>query len=70
MAEKLPRAKELRALPAAELHGQMETLRQELWAERGKTAEGARQQTHRLGLLRRQMARIQTVLNEQRSASV
>jgi large subunit ribosomal protein L29 len=67
MAETLPPAKELRALTEADLHGQLEKLRQELWSQRLKTTEGAQQQTHRLGQLRRQIARIQTILKEQRS---
>ena len=65
MAEKRPGVKELRALPAVELQGHVQSLRQELWEHRVKAKQGALQQTHLLRALRRQIARIQTVLSEQ-----
>lgn len=64
MAERSPRAKELRALPEDELRGQLEQLRQTLWHDRLKAKDGALQQTHRLSMTRRQLARLQTVLQE------
>ncbi len=67
MPEKSPRAKELRAMPAAELSTQLQSLRSELWQHRVKTKDGSLQQTHRLGQLRRQIARIQTIAREQRT---
>ena len=66
MPENVPRAKELRGTPAAELSTQLQSLRKELWQQRVKTKDGSLQQTHRLGQLRRQIARIQTIVREQR----
>ena len=65
MAEAWPRAKDLRALTAADMNGQLETLRKQLWEQRIKAKDGALQQTHGLRLMRRQIARVQTVLREQ-----
>ena len=65
MAQALPRATELRAVPKTELGTQLEQLRQELWQVRIKAKEGSLQQTHRLRALRRQIARVQTVLGKQ-----
>lgn len=66
MAEKWPTTKELRTMPDAERGTHLDKLRSELWQARQKTAEGAQTQTHRFAALRRQIARIHTVLNEQR----
>ena len=60
------RAKDLRAIPEDELQGQLKKLRQELWQDRVKAKVGAVQQTHRFGVLRRQIARIHTVMQESR----
>ena len=68
MAEKRPNAQALRALPEADLETQTQALRQELWQLRLKTRDGSLQQTHVLPILRRQLARIQTILAEQRRA--
>ena len=65
MAEKLPKVKDLRALPATELQGQLQSLRQELWQHRLKAKDGSLQQTHQLRFVRRQIARVQTLLREQ-----
>ena len=65
MAEKLPKVKDLRALPTTELQGQLQSLRQELWQHRLKAKDGSLQQTHQLRLVRRQIARVQTLLREQ-----
>ena len=65
MADKQPKAKELRTMPAADLNAQIQSLRQELWSHRTKARDGALQQTHVLRVLRRQEARIQTILREQ-----
>ena len=65
MAEKRPKAKELRALPEADLRAQLEKLRQELWDHRIKVKAGSLQQTHLLPTVKRQMARLETVLREQ-----
>ena len=65
MAEKLPKVKELRALPTAELQGQLQSLRQELWQHHLKAKDGSLQQTHQLRFVRRQIARVQTLLREQ-----
>lgn len=64
MAEKSPQAKALRGVPATELVAQREKLRREIWQSRIKTAEGAQPQTHRVRVMRRQIARIETVLRE------
>jgi ribosomal protein L29 len=66
MAAKWPKANELRAMPEGELRTQLDKLTQELWHARQRTAEGAQQQTHRFSALRRQIARVHTVLNAPR----
>ena len=63
MADKRPRAKELRELPETDLAAQLDTLRQELWRHRIKARDGALQQTHQIPAVKRQIARVQTVLN-------
>ena len=69
MAEKWSTAKELRAMPEGEMRGQLDKLRSELWQARQKTAEGAQAQTHRFSVMRRQIARIQTLITQQRHES-
>ena len=54
-------------MPAGELQTQLQSLRQELWTQRVKAREGLLQQSHRVGLLRRQIARLSTVLNERQA---
>ena len=66
MADKWPTAKELRAMPEPDMRTQLEQLRREIWQARQKTAEGAQTHTHRFSAFRRQIARIHTVLNQQR----
>ncbi len=70
MAEKLARAKELRGTPEADLQAQLVKLRQELWQQHLKVKDGTLKQAHRLSLTRRQIARTQTILREQRGATV
>ena len=65
MADKRPAAKELRALPQTDLREQAAKLRQELWQQRVKTKEGAIQQMHHGRAIRRQIARVLTVMREQ-----
>ena len=65
MAEKRPKAKELRNLPHVDLQAELEKVRAELWHNRLKVREGALPQGHLLRSAKRQIARIQTVLNEQ-----
>ncbi len=48
----------------ADLQAQIQKARQELWGGRLKASEGAMQQPHRLRMLRRQIARLHTVLRE------
>lgn len=67
MATKRMSAKDLRAQSAQELRDQIVALRQDLWQQRMKAREGGLQQTHQLSAGRRHLARINTVLNEQRS---
>ena len=64
MDEKRPMIKELRALPPVELQAQLQTLRQELWQRRLKAKDGSLKQTHQLRFVRRQIARVQTLLRE------
>ena len=64
MAEKHPSAKTLRELPEAEAQAQLEKLQADLWQQRVKAREGALQQTHLMPLIRRQIARINTILRE------
>jgi ribosomal protein L29 len=66
MAEKLLTIQELRALPKTDLQAQLATFRQELWEHRLKVRAGALQQTHLLPLVRRQIARLETVLRGKR----
>ena len=66
MAEKPSSVQDLRGMSQADLNAQLEKLRQELWQHRVKIQEGALQQTHLLAAARRQIARVQTVLREQR----
>ena len=65
MAAKRPRAKELRGLPQADIEAQLTGLRLELWQHRQKTKEGAQPKMHQIPAMRRQIARIHTVLREQ-----
>lgn len=58
-------AKEFRATPAAELRQQASQTRRELDALRLKARQGALEQPHRIRQLRRDLARMLTVLNEQ-----
>ena len=66
MAQKLPSAKDLRALPETDLKEQLEKLRQEFWRHRVNAKAGSLQQTHLLPAVRREIARIQTVMRERR----
>ena len=65
MATTRPKIKELRAMPDAELAATLEGLRQALWQQRGKVRDGSSQQTHEVTALKRQIARILTVRQEQ-----
>ena len=69
MAEKRVDTKALRALPATDLVAQVEVLRRQRWEHRLKLGDGSVRQTHRLRLLKRQIARILTVLGEQQAAA-
>ena len=69
MADKWPTSKELRGMNETDLRGGEQKLTDDLWHSRQKMEEGASQQTHRFGLIRRQIARIQTIMNEQRRAA-
>ena len=62
MAEKRLTVKELRGLPAAELQTKLRALQQDFWQMRLKTRDGTLQQTHQLRALRRDIARVHTVL--------
>ena len=69
MVEKRPHAKELRAMPEADLKAQLEIIRRELWQQRLKVKDGSLQQTHHLRTGKRQIARILTVLAQHRSGA-
>ena len=64
MAEKELLAKDLRALPAADLASQLQKLREELWHYRLKAKDGSLQQTHLVRGVRRRIARVQTVMRQ------
>jgi ribosomal protein L29 len=66
MADKWPTSKELRGMSETDLRSSIQKLNDDLWQSRQKADEGASQQTHRFGIIRRQIARINTVMNEQR----
>ena len=68
MAEQRFDTKTLRAMPTADLVARGDALRRERWEHRLKIAEGSVRQTHRLRLLKRQLARVLTVLREQQAA--
>ena len=67
MPEKRSSAKELRALPDADLREQAAKLRQELWQQRVKMKEGSSQQTHQGRIVRRQIARVLTIVRQQQA---
>ena len=69
MTGKTPRTKDLRGLPAADLQGQLTTLREELWQHRLKAKGGSLPRHHRIPTTRRQIARVFTVLNQQRTST-
>ena len=69
MAEALTSTKELRALPEPDLQAQLSKLRETMWQARIKAKSGALQQTHQLSEVRRQIARVQTILHERASAA-
>jgi large subunit ribosomal protein L29 len=68
MGAKTPKAKELRGSSEADLRTQLEAARRELWDGRLKARAGSLQQPHRLRAIRRQAARLLTVLKESQSA--
>ena len=59
---------ELHALPDGDLQAQLDTLRKELWNHRLKLREGSLQQNHQVASMRRQIARVLTVLGARRKA--
>ena len=62
-------AKELRELSGEELEAKSAELRGELFNVRVKHATGQLENTARLGTLRRDVARVETVLAQKREAS-
>jgi large subunit ribosomal protein L29 len=58
-------AKELRERPAGELNSMLATKVEELFKARTKLALGQLRTTHEITALRRDVARLKTVLNEQ-----
>ncbi len=67
MADKYPRATELKELPVDELNTQIKTIRQDLWNARIKVQNGSMQQVNTLKQMRRQIARIETVITAKTS---
>jgi len=62
------KASELRALPADDLVSKSKELRGELFNVRVKHATGQLENTAKLGSLRRELARVETVLREKQEA--
>ena len=67
MPERKLRTAQLREMPAVDLDGNLDGLRKEFWEARLKAADGTLQQIHRIKVLKRQMARILTIMRERRS---
>ncbi len=67
MAQKLPKTKDLRVLPDPEIRTELEKLRQEQWQYRIKAKDGSLKQSHHLPLIKRQIARVLTVIRERPS---
>ena len=63
------KAGELRALPRQELSAKGRELRDQLWNARMKKATGQLENTALLRSLRREIARVETVLRETRGAN-
>ena len=69
MAEQVADAKQLRSWSSTDLSEKLGALRRELWQGRLKVAAGAGEPPHHLREVRHQIARILTVINEQRAKS-
>ncbi len=67
MAEWRVRPEQLRGLSEEELNGQLQNLRRQLWDRRLKAKAGAFQQLHEFKALKRQIARVETVLRMRKS---
>jgi large subunit ribosomal protein L29 len=63
------RAKELRDIPVSELAAKGRELRDQLWNARMKKATGQLENTALLRTLRRDIARVETLLREKRGVS-
>ena len=63
------KASELRALPADDLAAKSKELRGELFNVRVKHATGQLENTAKIGSLRRELARVETVLREKQEAT-
>jgi large subunit ribosomal protein L29 len=63
------KASELRALPADDLVAKSKELRGELFNVRVKHSTGQLENTAKLGSLRRELARVETVLREKQEAT-
>ena len=63
------KASELRALPADDLASKSKELRSELFNVRVKHSTGQLENTAKLGSLRRELARVETVLREKQEAT-
>ncbi len=65
MAQKRPKARELRTISTEELRDQVQALRQELWETRLKARSGAATApSHEIRQARRQLARVLTISRE------
>ena len=63
------KASELKELSAEELQAKSQELRRELFGAKVKHSTGQLENTARLALLRRDVARVETVLREKRGAN-
>jgi large subunit ribosomal protein L29 len=68
MAKSTLNVSSLRGLSQGELEAKLGTMRQELWQFTQKVKTGTDQQVHKIRVMRRDIARVQTVLREQKLA--
>jgi large subunit ribosomal protein L29 len=64
MKEDLMKAKEIREMSPVELNGQLETLKGELFNLRFQQATGQLENTSRIKVVKRDIARVKTVIHE------
>ncbi len=67
MAEKTKGVAGFRSLTETDLREKLQSTRKALWDTRQKLRAGTIQQTHQVRVLRKDIAKMQTVINERRS---